>query len=72
MTSTLDVHARIRDDLLAEREAEEASMAVHLIHAYREGRAPLKGRRNSSFAPLTLRHSVNPRPMGADDVETDE
>ncbi len=39
-TSTLDVHARIRDDLPAEREAEEVSTAVHLIHAYREGRAP--------------------------------
>ena len=40
VTSTLDVHATILDDLPAEREAEEVSTAVHLIHAYREGRAP--------------------------------
>lgn len=40
VSSTLDVHARIRDDLPAERDPEEASTAVHLIHAYREGRAP--------------------------------
>jgi hypothetical protein len=40
VTSTLDVHARIRDDLPAERGSQEVSTAVHLIHAYREGRAP--------------------------------
>jgi hypothetical protein len=40
VTSALDVHATIRDDLPVEREAEEVTTAVHLIHAYREGRAP--------------------------------
>jgi hypothetical protein len=40
VSSTLDVHARIRDDLPAEREPEEASVVTDLIHAYREGRAP--------------------------------
>jgi hypothetical protein len=40
VSSALDVHARIRDDLPAEREAEEITTAVHLVRAYREGRAP--------------------------------
>jgi hypothetical protein len=40
VSSMLDVHARIRDDLPAEREPEEASAVTDLIHAYREGRAP--------------------------------
>jgi hypothetical protein len=39
-SSTLDVHATIRDDLPSEREADEVTLAVELIQAYREGRAP--------------------------------
>jgi hypothetical protein len=39
-SSTLDVHARIRDDLPSERDADEVMLAVELIQAYREGRAP--------------------------------
>jgi hypothetical protein len=37
---TLDVHARIRDDLPTERDTEEVLVAVELIQAYRERRAP--------------------------------
>jgi hypothetical protein len=39
-SSTLDVHATIRDDLPAERETNEVTLAGELIQAYREGRAP--------------------------------
>jgi hypothetical protein len=39
-SSTLDVHATVRDDLPDEREPEELALAVHLVQAYREGSAP--------------------------------
>jgi hypothetical protein len=39
-SATLDVHATIRDDLPAQREGDEVALAVELIQAYREGRAP--------------------------------
>jgi hypothetical protein len=39
-SSTLDVHATLRDDLPDERDANELLAAVELIQRYREGRAP--------------------------------
>ena len=39
-SGTLDVHATIRDDLPAERSAEEIAFAIEAVHQARRGQAP--------------------------------